>query len=99
MVLAGLLCLGLAGLIAVPLGPPALGTRGGLLPGPWYMLGLQGMLLDLPVAAGWLAPAGFVGLLGLVRGRTPSGRRWLLVAIVAATLIYVGLSVSLVART
>ena len=55
-----------AGLVPVSLGP-ATAPAGALLLGPWYLLGLQGALLRLPVAAGWLLPALLVAAVGLVR--------------------------------
>ncbi|HMM37094.1 MAG TPA: hypothetical protein PKA62_20505, partial [Thermoanaerobaculia bacterium] len=64
--LSALARLAAAGLFPVPLGPP-LAPDGALLLGPWYLLGLQGALLDLPVAAGWLLPLALVLAIGLVR--------------------------------
>jgi hypothetical protein len=70
VILAGLVSAALAG--AVPLGlgsapgaSPA--SAGRLLLGPWYLLGLQGALVDLPVAIGWLGPLALVLFLGLLR--------------------------------
>ena len=99
VVLAGLLCVALAGLLPLGLGPPSLSAAdGGLFHGPWYLLGLQGALLDLPVAAGWLGPLALLLVLGLLRhppGRRRERRRWLLGALGALALAYVGWSVRL----
>jgi hypothetical protein len=59
-----------AAIVPVPLGP--FDGTGARLQGPWYLQGLQGMLLDLPVATAWIVPAAFVagvGALVHVRGR------------------------------
>ena len=58
-----------------PSAPPSPPT-GALLLGPWYLLGLQGALLHLPVAAGWLLPLLLLAAVGLVRhvdGRRADG--------------------------
>ena len=65
-VLAALGSFAAAGLLPVSLGP-AVAPDGALLLGPWYLLGLQGALLHLPVAAGWLLPLLLLGAVGLVR--------------------------------
>ncbi len=65
-VLAALGSFAAAGLVPVSLGP-ALAPEGALLLGPWYLLGLQGALVVLPVAAGWLLPLLLVSAVGLVR--------------------------------
>jgi hypothetical protein len=60
----------IAGLVPVPLGPAD--AAGASLLGPWYLLGLQGMLLDLPIASAWIVPIAFllgVGGLAHVQGR------------------------------
>jgi hypothetical protein len=67
----------------VPPGAAAPGAPTHLLLGPWYLLGLQGALVDLPVAAGWLAPLALV--LPLVFLRHARGRvRAALLALLAA---------------
>ena len=65
-VLAGLGSFAAAGVLPVTLGPAA-APDGALLLGPWYLLGLQGALLHLPAAAGWLAPLPLLLALGLSR--------------------------------
>lgn len=66
IVLAALGSFAAAGLLPVSLGP-AVAPAGALLLGPWYLLGLQGALLHLPAAAGWLLPLGLLAAVGLVR--------------------------------
>ena len=87
-VLAGLLSVGLAGLVPVGLGPAGAPADGALLLGPWYMLGLQGALMDLPRAVGWLAPAALVLLLGRVRHLAGGRRAAALLLLGASTVIY-----------
>jgi hypothetical protein len=65
-VLAALGSFAAAGLLPVSLGP-AVAPPGTLLLGPWYLLGLQGALVVLPVAAGWLLPLVLLVAVGLVR--------------------------------
>jgi hypothetical protein len=81
LVLAGLVSAALAGGVPLPLGPPPGGPPDGarILLGPWYLLGLQGALVDLPVPSAWLAPLLLVLLLGLVRHADGRARRLLLV--------------------
>jgi len=62
------------GVVPLPLGPAQ--ADGAVLRGPWYLLGLQGMLLDLPVATAWVVPLSAflaIGSLGHVRGRARTG--------------------------
>jgi hypothetical protein len=80
--LAGLVSLAFAGTVPLPLGPPP-GTASALLFGPWYLLGLQGALIDLPVVSGWLAPLVLVVILGAVR-HVPGRARSLVVLLLAA---------------
>ncbi|HQR46725.1 MAG TPA: cytochrome b N-terminal domain-containing protein [Thermoanaerobaculia bacterium] len=80
--LAALASMALAGAIPVALGPPPGTASGHLLLGPWYLLGLQGALLDLPAAAGWAGPLGLVLVLGAVR-HAEGRRRSALVALAA----------------
>jgi hypothetical protein len=82
LVLAGLVSAALAGAVPLPLGPPPGAIPGGaarILLGPWYLLGLQGALVDLPVPSAWLAPLLLVLLLGLLRGADGIKRKALLV--------------------
>ena len=82
LVLAGLVSAALAGAVPLPLGPPPGAFGGGaarILLGPWYLLGLQGALVDLPVPSAWLAPLLLVLLLGFVRHADGRARRLLLV--------------------
>jgi hypothetical protein len=81
MVLAGLVSAALAGAVPLSLGPPPGAPPGAarILLGPWYLLGLQGALVDLPVPSAWLAPLLLVLLLGFVRGADGRARRLLLV--------------------
>lgn len=80
LVLSGLVSAALAGAVPLPLGPPS-GAQGAerILLGPWYLLGLQGALVDLPILSAWLAPFLLVLLLGLVRHADGRWRRLLLV--------------------
>jgi len=80
-VLAALASVGAAGLLTVPLGPPPPGH--GVLLGPWPLLGLQGMLVDLPAAAGWIVPLAGVLLLGSLRGAAGPARTAALAALAA----------------
>jgi ubiquinol-cytochrome c reductase cytochrome b subunit len=81
LILAGLVSAALAGAVPLPLGPPPGAPPGAtaILLGPWYLLGLQGALVDLPVPSAWLAPLLLVLLLGLVRHADGRARRLLLV--------------------
>ncbi len=81
-VLAALGSFAAAGLLPVSLGP-AVAPAGALLLGPWYLLGLQGALLHLPVAAGWLLPLLLLAVVGLVR-HVDGRRRTTLLAVAAA---------------
>ncbi len=91
-VLAGLVTLLLAGALPLGLGAAA-ASSGQLFTGPWYMLGLQGLLLDLPRAMGWLAPLVVVILLGLYRHVSGTARRVVVVTLIIATIAYLGWSV------
>lgn len=95
MVLAGLLSVALAGLVLVDLGPAAPPGDGSLLLGPWYLLGLQGALLDLPRAVGWLGPAALLLLMGLVRHLDHGRRTAALLLLCLSALIYGGFTVRL----
>lgn len=91
-VLAGLVSIALAGAVPLSLGPPP-GPDHALLLGPWYLLGLQGLLVDLPVAGAWIASAGVVALLGLVRHAGPRARRALVLALAVWAIGYAGFTV------
>lgn len=92
LVLAGLVSAALAGSVPLPLGPPPGASPGGarILLGPWYLLGLQGALVDLPVSAAWLGPLLFVLGLGLARHADGRARRLLLVLASAWVAAWVG---------
>jgi hypothetical protein len=93
LVLAGLVTAALAGAVPLPLGPPpgaSPGEAARILLGPWYLLGLQGALVDLPVSAAWLGPLLLVLGLGLVRHADGRARRWLLVLASAWVAAWVG---------
>lgn len=81
-VLAALGSFAAAGVVPVALGP-AVAPDGALLLGPWYLLGLQGMLLHLPAATGWLLPLALVAAIGATRHLEGRARSALL-AFVAA---------------
>jgi len=83
LVLAVLLSAALAGMVQIALGPP-LGASVGHRLGPWYLLGLQGLLIELPRAIGWLGPVVALALLGAVRhldGRARTAALGLLVVL------------------
>jgi Cytochrome b/b6/petB len=85
--LAALVSLALAGTVPLRLGAPPAVAPAHLL-GPWSLLGLQGALVILPAAAGWLLPFAFVLLLGLVRHAEGRARRALLAALAASCAAY-----------
>lgn len=94
-ILAGLVSAAFAGAVPLALGPapgaalPA--AQGRLLLGPWSLLGLQGALVDLPVAVGWLGPLALVLILGLLRHARHGARTFLMTlaaAWVAADLVF-----------
>ena len=87
-VLAALVSFALAGVIPLSLGAPPAAVPAHLL-GPWSLLGLQGALVSLPPAAGWLLPLAFVLFLGLVRHVEGRVRRAVLAALVASCVAYV----------
>ena len=66
-VLAGLSSVTLAGFLPPGLGASPAVPSPHLLLGPWYLLGLQGALVSLPAASGWLLPLLLVVALGLIR--------------------------------
>ena len=63
------------------------------------MLGLQGILLDLPRALGWLAPLGLVVLLGIYRHTGGHARRAVVITLLLSTLAYLGWSLRLLVAT
>jgi Cytochrome b/b6/petB len=89
--LATLVSVGAAGLLSLPLGPPPPGR--GILLGPWALLGLQGMLVDLPVALGWGVPLLLVALLGALRASTGRMRGAVLAALGTLVLAWIAFSV------
>lgn len=91
-VVAAGVTLALAALIPIGLGAPAASGAGALQLGPWYLLGMQGMLLDLPTAAGWLAPLLLLGLVGSLAHLDGRARRAAMVGTVALVVIYFGWS-------
>ena len=95
-VLGAVVGLTLAGLLPLGLGPPVGTAETGWLHGPWYLLGLQGALLSLPEALGWLGPLAFLVALGFVRH---AGRRraWALAVVAAFVVLYAGFTVRLLA--
>ena len=77
----------------MPLGPRPGASPGGPvqnLLGPWYLLGLQGALVDLPVPSAWLVPLLLVLLLGFVRHADGHARRLLLVLAGAWVAAWIG---------
>ena len=97
--LAGLVSVSLAAAVPLPLGVPPAGPVAGasahLLLGPWYLLGLQGALVDLPPAAGWLGPLALVLLLGLLGHAKGRGRAALVALLVAWAAAYAVFTVRL----
>jgi len=84
--LVGVVVGALAALVPLPLGT-------GTVRGPWYLLGLQGMLLDLPVAAAWIAP--LLGVLALGATRHPRLRPWGVGVLVALSAAWFGWTIRL----
>lgn len=85
-----------AGLFPVALGP-ATAPAGALLLGPWYLLGLQGALVSLPAAFGWLLPLLLVAAVGLARHAEGRLRAALLAFAVAWSAGYFAFTVRLLA--
>jgi hypothetical protein len=81
--LAGLVTVALAGALPIGLGHAPSAEAPHLLQGPWYLLGLQGALMNLPVFLGWSAPLALVLLLGLVRHAAGRARGALLASLLA----------------
>jgi len=94
-VLAGLVSVALAGAVPFALGAPPGTPPPRVLLGPWYLLGLQGALVDLPVAAGWAGPLLLVLLLGAIRHAGERHRRVLLVLLAAWAAGYAAFTVRL----
>ena len=80
-----------AALVPVGLGPAVAGP-GGLI-GPWYLLGVQGALLDLPVEAGWIGSLLPIAAMGLLRHAGERERPWVLAGLVAWVVVYAGFTV------
>lgn len=83
-----------AGVVPVALGPAA-APEGGLLLGPWYLLGLQGALLHLPAAAGWLLPLALLLAVGATRHLEGRARAALLAFAAAWGAAYLAFTVRL----
>jgi len=83
----------LAGLVPLPVGDAPEVAPSGLTEGPWYLIGLQGLLLDAPPAFGWIVPLAVLGLLGGVRHLKGPPRRAALATLAFALLAWVGFSV------
>lgn len=91
---SALAVLALAAFVPLPLGP-ATAPAAGFLHGPWYLMGLQGALLDLPVWTGWIAPVVFVVALGLVRHVSGGTRRGIFVFLGLFLLAWLGFTLRL----
>lgn len=96
-VLAGLVSAALAGALPLGLGHAPSRPAPRLLLGPWYLLGLQGALIDLPVAVGWLGPLVLVLLLGLARHVQGKARALVIGALVALAAANLGFTIRLLA--
>lgn len=94
-VLATMAAVTLAALVPVSLGAPPGSTTDRLLLGPWYLLGLQGALVDLPPAVGWVAPVSVVAMVGMLRHVEGGPRRGLNVAVFIGVIVYGGLTLRL----
>lgn len=98
-ILTALVSAALAGLVPLPLGrfpaPAPPDSAEHLVLGPWYLLGLQGALVSLPVAVAWLGPALLVLVLGLVRHARGSARSVLLAFAALWVAAYLGFTVRL----
>ncbi len=98
-VLAALVSASLAGVFPLSLGafpaPDSPGFAGRLVLGPWYLLGLQGALVDLPAAVGWIGPLVLVLLVGFVRHAQERARGVLLALAVTWIAAYVGFTARL----
>ncbi|NOZ02681.1 MAG: hypothetical protein GXP54_12445 [Deltaproteobacteria bacterium] len=99
MVLGAFIGMVPAALIPLPLGP-AIATPGELALAPWYLLGVQGALLDIPVASVWIGAAVVMLSMGLIRHARGAGRGVLIAVLGASVAAWVAWSVRilLVAR-
>jgi hypothetical protein len=97
-VLAALGSFAAAGFLPVSLGPAA-APDGSLLLGPWYLLGLQGALAVLPVAAGWILPLVLIGAVGLVRHLEGRPRAAVLAFLAAWGAVYLAFTIRLLVAT
>ncbi|OIP36799.1 MAG: hypothetical protein AUK47_14640 [Deltaproteobacteria bacterium CG2_30_63_29] len=88
VVLAGASALVFAALATLPLGPAPNEVAAEPLLGPWYFLGLQGMVRDLPPLSVWLLGAAMMASLGTLHHFAESRRpRQLFLAFVAVVLL------------
>ncbi len=96
VILAVLISAALAGVLPLPLGSSASsGASSRLLRGPWYLLGLQGALVDLPAAVGWLGPLLLILLVGFLRDVPDRARRVLVALMGTWVIVYIGFTVRL----
>ena len=92
--LAALAATAAAGLVIPSLGPPPPGPSDhGPLLGPWALLGLQGLLVDLPAAAAWLLPLAGLLLVGTLRHARGKSRTVLLVLLGGGVILYAAATV------
>lgn len=88
--LAAIACVALAAIVPIGLGPAPDSAGAALSLGPWYLLGLQGMLLDVPVALAWLAPLAGLVMLGALAHANAGARRALVVGLALLAIAYAG---------
>lgn len=88
LVLAGATAFVFAALVTLPLGPSPDEAAAETLLGPWYLLGLQGMVRDLPPLSAWLLAAAVVLSVGTLHRFAESRRpRLLILTFVGALLL------------
>jgi hypothetical protein len=83
-----------AGLFPPGLDGPATAPTG-TLTGPWYLWGLQGLLIDLPAWTAWALPLAGLLLLGAQAHLGSRGRRWTGAALLALAAAWMAASVRL----